>query len=256
MAKMFTLDLQALVNSSKTDALAAMSAINLSEERARAIDYFLGHMDGDMPAEPGRSEAVSTDVSDVIEGLMPELMDTLAGSDEVVNFEPAAERRSAGAGAGAGAARNQPRESCVHAAESRFHGDVFLHQGRAALQGRHRQGVVGGARGRAARNLLRPDGRSIRRSGAGRGRIGITVTVLDCTPRRLCYASSRGSSLPARIRGRGHCEVAHPTDSNVHRPSAKAREPARIPRAVTVRQSPNLPNPINAGRPVQSSPQK
>jgi hypothetical protein len=88
MAKMSTSDLQALVNSSRDDALAAMSAINLSEDRAKAMDYYLGHMDGDMPAEPGRSQAVSTDVADVIEGLMPELMDIFAGSDEVVKFEP------------------------------------------------------------------------------------------------------------------------------------------------------------------------
>jgi hypothetical protein len=88
MAKMSNIDLQALVNSSRDDALAAMSAINLSEDRAKALDYYLGHMDGDMPAEPGRSQAVSADVADVIEGLMPELMDIFAGSDEVVKFEP------------------------------------------------------------------------------------------------------------------------------------------------------------------------
>jgi hypothetical protein len=88
MAKMSTSDLQALVNSARTDALAAMSAINLSAERAKAMDYYLGHMDGDMPAEPGRSRAVSTDVADVVEGMLPELMDIFAGSDEVVTFEP------------------------------------------------------------------------------------------------------------------------------------------------------------------------
>ena len=89
MAKMSMMDLQALVNSAKTDALAAMSAAQLSEERARAMDYYLGHMREDMPAEAGRSRAVSTDVSDTIEGLMPQLMDIFAGSDEVVCFVPA-----------------------------------------------------------------------------------------------------------------------------------------------------------------------
>src|SRR6202035_5528666 len=34
------------------------------------------------------SRAVSTDVADTIEGLMPNLMDVFAGSDEVVRFEP------------------------------------------------------------------------------------------------------------------------------------------------------------------------
>jgi hypothetical protein len=42
----------------------------------------------DMPAQDGRSRAVSTDVADTIEGLMPSLMDIFAGSDEVVRFEP------------------------------------------------------------------------------------------------------------------------------------------------------------------------
>ena len=41
-----------------------------------------------MPAQDGRSRAVSTDVADTIEGLMPNLMDIFAGSDEVVRFEP------------------------------------------------------------------------------------------------------------------------------------------------------------------------
>src|SRR3954471_6654231 len=41
-----------------------------------------------MPVSPGRSKAVSTDVSDTIEGMMPQLMDIFAGTDEVVRFEP------------------------------------------------------------------------------------------------------------------------------------------------------------------------
>jgi hypothetical protein len=45
-------------------------------------------MSQDMPAQEGRSKAVSTDVQDTIEGLMPHLMDIFAGSDEVVRFEP------------------------------------------------------------------------------------------------------------------------------------------------------------------------
>ena len=45
------------------------------------------------------------------------------------------------------------RQSRLHAAECRLHRAVFLHQGRAAVEGRHRQGVVGDARGARARNL-------------------------------------------------------------------------------------------------------
>jgi hypothetical protein len=88
MAKMTLDDLQAMVASEKRDALAAMSSAQLSEDRADAMDYYLGNMDNDMPPQDGRSKAVSTDVSDTIEGLMPSLMDIFAGSDEVVRFEP------------------------------------------------------------------------------------------------------------------------------------------------------------------------
>ncbi len=86
--KMESNDLRAMLAAEKASALAAMSAANLMEERSRAMEYYLGEMRRDMPAPEGRSRAVSTDVSDVIEGLMPQLMDIFAGSDEVVHFEP------------------------------------------------------------------------------------------------------------------------------------------------------------------------
>ena len=88
MSKMSILDLKALLAAEKSDALAAVSAARLAEERADAMDYYLGDMRKDMPAQDGRSRAVSSDVADTIEGLMPNLMDIFAGSDEVVRFEP------------------------------------------------------------------------------------------------------------------------------------------------------------------------
>jgi hypothetical protein len=88
MAKMQMSDLKAMLAAEKSDALAAASSAQLADERADAMDYYLGDMSKDMPAQEGRSRAVSTDVADVIEGLMPNLMDIFAGSDEVVRFEP------------------------------------------------------------------------------------------------------------------------------------------------------------------------
>jgi hypothetical protein len=81
-------DLKALLAAEKADALAAASAAKLSADRADAMDYYLGDMAKHMPAGDGRSTAVSTDVADTIEGLMPSLMEIFAGSDEVVRFEP------------------------------------------------------------------------------------------------------------------------------------------------------------------------
>jgi hypothetical protein len=86
--RMAKLDLKVLVAAERTSALAAQTASKLAEERARAMDYYLGEMEEDMPVPAGRSRAVSTDVSDVIEGLMPNLMDIFVGSDEVVRFDP------------------------------------------------------------------------------------------------------------------------------------------------------------------------
>jgi hypothetical protein len=88
MPKMSTSDLKAMLAAEKANALAAISAARLMEDRATAMDYYLGDMRKDMPAQDGRSRAVSTDVADTIEGMMPGLMDIFAGGDEVVRFEP------------------------------------------------------------------------------------------------------------------------------------------------------------------------
>jgi hypothetical protein len=88
MSRMSTSELKSMLACEKANALAAISAARLAEERADAMDYYLGDMRKDMPAQDGRSRAVSTDVADTVEGLMPNLMEIFAGSDEVVRFEP------------------------------------------------------------------------------------------------------------------------------------------------------------------------
>src|SRR6185369_10880238 len=88
MAKMSLDTLKALISSEQAAAMSAMQSAKLSTEREDAMLYYLGDMSKDMPAQDGRSKAVSTDVADTIEGLLPQLMDIFAGSDEVVRFEP------------------------------------------------------------------------------------------------------------------------------------------------------------------------
>src|SRR5215467_11072822 len=88
MPKMPLSELKALLDSERNDALAATRASKLSVERSDAMDYYLGDMVKDMPAPEGRSRAVSIDVADTIEGLMPSLMEIFCGGDEVVRFEP------------------------------------------------------------------------------------------------------------------------------------------------------------------------
>lgn len=89
MSKMPVSDVKALLANERASALSAMQASKLSSERDSAMAYYLADMTKDMPAVAGRSSAVSTDVSDTIDGLMPPLMDIFCGSDEVVTFAPA-----------------------------------------------------------------------------------------------------------------------------------------------------------------------
>lgn len=87
MAKLDPYALKALLQAEKLDALGVNTS-QLASERARALDYYYGNMSGDMPNMDGRSSAVSTDVADVVEGLMPGLMDIFASTDEPVKFNP------------------------------------------------------------------------------------------------------------------------------------------------------------------------
>jgi hypothetical protein len=81
-------DLKPMLMAERADAIATMSNSEISSDRENALDYYMGNMNKDMPSAEGRSKAVSTDVADTIEGLLPNLMDIFAGSDEVVRFEP------------------------------------------------------------------------------------------------------------------------------------------------------------------------
>lgn len=58
----------------------------LAEERARAIDYYMGEPFGNEVED--RSQIVSRDVFEVVEWIKPGLMRIFAGGDEVVRFEP------------------------------------------------------------------------------------------------------------------------------------------------------------------------
>jgi len=97
MAKMSLTELKALLEAERNDALAAISASKLSAERSDAMDYYLGDMAKDMPAQEGRSQAVSTDVADTVEGIMPALMEIFCSGDEIVKFAPVGPNDSAAA---------------------------------------------------------------------------------------------------------------------------------------------------------------
>ncbi len=88
MPKMNASALQAMLGSQYASALAASNNAKLSMDRERALSYYNGDMAKDLPAQSGRSTAVSMDVADTIEGILPSLMEVFCGTDEVVKFDP------------------------------------------------------------------------------------------------------------------------------------------------------------------------
>jgi hypothetical protein len=85
--KLTTRQVKAILQGEKADSLSSSSASKLSTARETALNYYLGDMT-DLPPAEGSSKAISTDVSDVVDGLMPGLMEVFCGSDEVVRFDP------------------------------------------------------------------------------------------------------------------------------------------------------------------------
>lgn len=88
MPKMTDSELKAVLQAEKLDAMGSMQSSKLVDERTAAMDYYMGDVSADMPTQDGRSKAVSSDVSDTIEGLMPSLMEVFCSAENVVQFAP------------------------------------------------------------------------------------------------------------------------------------------------------------------------
>lgn len=92
MAKKKPIDdqtLKAIVDSETRQALGYLTG-KLADERYRAEYFYRGQAIGELapPGIPGRSKAVSTDVMETVEGVMPRLMKIFCGSDAAVEFAP------------------------------------------------------------------------------------------------------------------------------------------------------------------------
>src|SRR5210317_2509478 len=77
--------LQSLLSNQIENALGFLGG-QLSESRRKSLEYYLGEKLG--TEIDGRSQVVSTDVSDTIESLLPSLLRVFTASDKVVRCEP------------------------------------------------------------------------------------------------------------------------------------------------------------------------
>lgn len=86
--KMADEEIVTILKAERSSALGTNSSSDLSQQRIQALDYYMGDMTSTLPAEEGRSAAVSTDVQDVVEGVLPILLDVFTCGENVVEFRP------------------------------------------------------------------------------------------------------------------------------------------------------------------------
>lgn len=78
-------ELLALIEQEEANCISVANG-TLAEQRREAMQYYYGQPYGD--EVEGRSQVVTTEVRDAVEGIMPALMAIFTSSDEIVRFEP------------------------------------------------------------------------------------------------------------------------------------------------------------------------
>ena len=79
------LELQGVIGSQIRNSLGYLGG-ELSTQRKKSIEYYLGDKLG--TEIDGRSQVVSTDVSDTVESILPNLLRVFTASDKVVRCDP------------------------------------------------------------------------------------------------------------------------------------------------------------------------
>lgn len=64
----------------------------LVAEREQALRFYKGDMGKEVPSMAGRSGAVSLDVAEAVETVMPDLMEIFVGGDDIASFEPTSQQ--------------------------------------------------------------------------------------------------------------------------------------------------------------------
>jgi len=85
MAKLQDMEIIAQVELEESMAYGVNDS-SLSNDRADAIDYYLGQPFGN--EEEGRSQVISYDVQDTIEAALPQLLKVFVAGDKVIQFDP------------------------------------------------------------------------------------------------------------------------------------------------------------------------
>ena len=85
MAEITEIELRSIINREINNAIGYMGS-NLTSQRKKSLEYYMGDKLG--TEIDGRSQVVSTDVSDTIETILPNLLRIFTASDQVCKCEP------------------------------------------------------------------------------------------------------------------------------------------------------------------------
>ncbi len=85
MAEVTEIELRSIINREINNAIGYMGS-NLTSQRKKSLEYYMGDKLG--TEIEGRSQVVSTDVSDTIETILPNLIRIFTASDQVCKCEP------------------------------------------------------------------------------------------------------------------------------------------------------------------------
>tara|TARA_Y100000592_G_scaffold70190_1_gene109195 strand:- start:326 stop:2515 length:2190 start_codon:yes stop_codon:yes gene_type:complete len=85
MAKVTDNELRSIINREINNAIGYMGS-NLTSQRKKSLEYYMGDKLG--TEIDGRSQVISTDVSDTIETILPNLLRIFTASDQVCKCEP------------------------------------------------------------------------------------------------------------------------------------------------------------------------
>ena len=85
MAQMDDLTLASIVKNRVSDAIG-LSGDQLSQDRMDAMKYYRGEKFGN--ERDGRSQVVSRDVAEAVDGILPGLIKIFMSGDEIVRYEP------------------------------------------------------------------------------------------------------------------------------------------------------------------------
>lgn len=86
-AAMSDTDLLHMLESERQASVGFENSAELDKKRTTSLEYAKGVM-GDMTSLPNRSKAVSTDIAEAVETVLPDILDVLTGGEDIATFSP------------------------------------------------------------------------------------------------------------------------------------------------------------------------